>query len=298
MVMKDRIVVYLILILSMLCWAFSYVWIKIAYEVFLPLTTVFLRLLISSILIFLIFGALKLIQKVNREDYKWIFLLAFCEPFLYFLFESFGLQTTSSTTGAVIISTIPLLTPLSAYLFYKEEVNLFNVVGIFISFAGVLVIIVDYNFNTVDPIDGILLMFLAVFAGVGYNLVVKKLAFKYNVFTITGYQNMIGLILFFPLFLVFEWNHFISTPITGRALFSVIELAVFASTLAFLFLTYGIRKIGLSKASIFANLIPVFTAFLAWQILDDEITLKHIVGIAIVISGLLLSQINFKRYVV
>ena len=290
--MRSQLKVVIALVFAMLFWAFSFVWIKIAFESFQPLTIVVLRLSISTFLLFVGFGIFRKIQKVQSSDFKWIILLAFFEPFLYFMCESFGLRIISSTTGAVIVSTIPIITPFSAFLFYNEKLSAFNTVGIILSFMGVLVMIINDDFSLIEPLDGIILMFLAVFSGVGFNLLIKKVASKYNVYTITGYQNLFGLLMFLPFFIIFDWKIFISTPVSTDSITAVVELAVFASTFAFLLLTYGIRNIGVSKASVYANMIPVFTAIIAWWILGDIITMKKILGIAIVVTGLFLSQLK------
>ena len=47
-------------------------------------------------------------------------------------------------------------------------------------------------------------MFVAVFSAVGYTMLVKKLADDYNPITITAYQSFYGLLMFLPLFLIFE----------------------------------------------------------------------------------------------
>ena len=70
----------------------------------------------------------------------------------------------------------------------------------------------------------------------------------------------------------------------------IIKLAVFGSTLAFILFTQVIRNVGLSVANLYANFIPVFTTIVAYFVLDEAITIRKVIGIVIVISGLLLSQ--------
>ena len=63
---------------------------------------------------------------------KWLFwayggglflLMALFEPFIYFLGESYGLLYVSSTVAAVIVATIPLISPLFAWYFFREKLN-------------------------------------------------------------------------------------------------------------------------------------------------------------------------------
>ena len=210
--------------------------------------------------------------------------------------ESFGLKVVSSILASVIVSTIPLFAPILGYLLFREKISLMNLIGILVSFFGVAFIVIDGDFSIAVPWYGIALMFLAVFSALGYSVILKKLTGHYNSFTIISYQNLIGIIFVAPFFAWFEWHDFISTPITKKAIVAVIELSIFASALAFIFFTYGIRRIGITRSNVFVNMIPVFTALFAWYLLDDPMTMKKVMGIAIAISGLFVSQIKYKTY--
>ena len=293
--MPERLKVILSLLLSMICWAFSFVWIKQAFESFNPITIVFFRLVISSLMLYIILKLSRKLIPIKRVDVRWFFLLGFFEPFLYFMGESNGLKIVSSTMGAVIISTVPLFAPLADRIFFKSRLSFLNLAGITISFTGVMILIFEKNFSLAAPIEGIVLMFMAVFATMGYAIVLKKIPAYYNAVTIITYQNIVGTILFLPFFIVFDWQHVTHTHITTEAVIAVLLLSVFASSLAFIFFTYGMRKIGISKANVFVNMIPVFTAFFAWWILDEVIDLQKLVGIAIVIGGVFISQLKLRK---
>lgn len=287
--------VLLSLIAAMTIWSMSFIWTKQAFVVFSPITTIFLRLIVSSILIFGYLHFTKQFQKIEKRDYFWILLLGILEPFLYFMGESFGLQLIPSTLASVIICTIPLFTPLLGFIVFRERMTYMNVAGIVISVIGVMVMVVDKNLSLNAPLKGILLMGLAVFSATCYALVLKHLSHRYSGCSIVAYQNTVGIFLFLPFFTFNEWSTFISTPVTFSAVSAVIMLAVFASTVAFILYTHGIKDLGVTKASAFVNLIPVLTAIFAWFILDEQIGWRKIFGIAIVISGLFASQFKNKE---
>ncbi|MCT4590176.1 MAG: DMT family transporter [Carboxylicivirga sp.] len=293
--MSERIKVLGSLVLSMICWAFSFVWIKQAFVSFDPLTIVVMRLIISAGLLAIILKLLGQLVKMRLADLKWFILLAFFEPFLYFMGESFGLELVSSTVGAVIVSTIPLFAPITDKLFFKSRISWANILGILVSFVGVLLIIFKEDFSLAAPLKGILLVFLAVFAALGYSVVLKKVPSHYNSVSIITYQNAIGLIYFLPLFIIYDIPKLGHKPFTSDAIYAVVALAVVASSLAFIFFTYGMRKIGITKANVFVNMIPVFTAIIAWRVLGDVLSLQMMIGIAIVISGVFVSQIKVRR---
>ncbi len=276
-------------------WGFSFVWFKIAFLAYKPLTVVLFRLVISAALILVIAWSLKRLQKPVKGDIKLFFLLAFFEPFLYFLGESYGLTYVSSTVAAVIIGTIPLLSPIAVWYFYRETVSWKNLTGFVFSFLGVGLVVLDSSFRFDASPVGVGLMFVAVFAAIAYSVVLLRMVTRYNTLTIIAYQNLVGIVLFLPLWLTFESGHFLSTPFHPQAFRAIVLLAVFASTLAFVFFTQSIRRIGVNRSNTFVNLIPVFVAILAFFILNEELGLQKILGILVVITGLFLAQSRKKK---
>lgn len=283
-------------ILSMIFWSFSFVWIKIVYEAYGPLTTVLFRLLISSGLMLVFTILSRKLQKILPGDLKMFVLLAFFEPFLYFMGESYGLKYVSSTVASVIVATIPLFSPIAAWYFYKEKLSRTNLFGLVITFFGVSLVVLDTSFNfTASPL-GVALEFFAVFGAIGYASVLKGISHRYNTFTIITYQNLIGAVFFLPFWLIFEMNDFTQVAFNAKAFWAIIKLAIFASTFAFILFTYSVRNMGINKSNTFINVIPICVAVFAYMILGDQLNFHQMVGIAIVISGLFLAQINWKRF--
>jgi drug/metabolite transporter (DMT)-like permease len=282
-------------ILSMIFWSFSFVWIKIVYEAYGPLTTIFFRLLISSGLMLAFTILTRKLQKVATGDLKLFILMALFEPFLYFMGESYGLKYVSSTVASVIVATIPLFTPIVAWYYYKEKLSRTNLMGLLITFLGVSLVVLDTSFNfTASPL-GVSLEFLAVLGAIGYASVLKGISHRYNTFTIITYQNLLGALLFLPFWLGFEYGDFTQVEFNPRAFGAIIKLAIFASTFAFILFTYSVRNLGINKSNIFINIIPVSVAIIAYIVLGDQLNFHQMIGIAIVISGLFLAQINWKR---
>jgi len=292
---QSKAGVYFLVILAMIFWGFTFVTFKFANQSFRPITIITFRLFVS---LFFLFGFALLFKRLNRirkKDQKWFLLMAVAEPFFYFLGEAYGLTLVSATVGAVIISTIPLITPFGAYYLYKEKLTPMNYVGLVISFAGVVLVVLNKSGGlSANPL-GILLMFVAVLSAVGYTLVVKRLAEDYTPITMTAYQSLYGLVLFIPLFLIFEVPHLDLSRVTTPSLLAVIYLGVFGSGICFIFMAIGIRELGAAKANIFANLIPVVTAILSFLLLKEAMPLLKILGILIVIMGLLMSQVSSLR---
>jgi len=279
----------------MVFWAFSFIWFKEANKTFSPVTIVFIRLLIAVILISTFLIITKGFLKIRKDDLKLFLMLAMFEPFFYFLGESFGLTYVSATVGSVLISTIPVVATIGAWLIFKERLRAVNYIGIILSFIGVLVFILNKNGSISFNVKGLALLMLAVFSATGYNLTLSRLVDNYTPVFIVSVQNIIGSILFLPLFIIFDFNHFINTPFTLREFLPIIELAAFASCGAFILFAYSVGKIGITKANVFTNSIPVFTAFFSFILLGDKLTLQNIAGMSIVVTGLFLSQVNGRK---
>jgi drug/metabolite transporter (DMT)-like permease len=262
------------------------------------MTLITLRLLIAS---GLLFGVSKLsgkFQPVRRKDVKLFLLLAFFEPFLYYVGETFGLTMVESTLAAVIISTIPLFAPLVAYVILRERVGWPTILGILVSLLGVFFVIYEPTGGfSANPL-GVALMFMAVFAAICYATVLRKIPTHYSTLNVIFYQSFFGLGFFIPTFLITDYPTIETLKVTGDALVSLIMLSVFASVVAFVLFAWAVRQVGVTRTNVFVNLIPVFTAILAWLILNEMITGLKWFGIFVVVFGLFVSQwgkLNFRK---
>ncbi len=286
---------YALAFFAMLFWGMSFVWIKIVYQYYDPLTTIFIRLVVSSALLVLLALIFKIPILPERKDYKAFLFLAFLEPFVYYIGESFGLQRVSSSVAAIMIATIPIVTPIFAYLKLKERLSIMNFVGIFISFAGILLMIFKKDLSLEYSLAGILLLLLAVFAGAYYTIQLKPLSTKYNPITIIISMNVIGSVYFLPFFMYFEYSDFIQIVPNMELITALSELILFSSIMALVFFVKVVERIGPSKTAAFTNLIPVVTVIAAWYLLPEEIiTSKMLIGIFVVTVGVFIAQLRFR----
>lgn len=284
------------LIMANVFWGCTFVAFKVANVTLEPFAIIFIRLLISVPFLFLFAWLTGRMMRIRRKDFKLMILLAVSEPLVYFFGEAFGLSLVSSTLGAIIISTIPLFMPFAAYFFLRERLSLTNIVGLIISFAGVIMVVLASEGKFSGNLKGILLLFLAVLSAVAYTILAKKLIHRYNGIIITAWQSTLGMIMFLPFFLIFEVNRLDIAAISPESIWSVLYLAIFGSGICFILFTYGLRELGASKANVFANLIPVVTAIVSYFLLKEAMPLVKILGIIVVLAGLFLTQMkSFKR---
>ncbi|MFB6320781.1 DMT family transporter [Saccharicrinis sp. FJH54] len=285
---------YYPIVLAMICWALSFVWVKIAYEDFQPINLITFRVAGAALIFFIVGILLKKIQPIKAADLKYFLLMAFFEPFLYFMGESHGMKIVSSTYGAVIISTIPLFTPIASYYLLKERIKPTIFIGIIISLSGIFIMEYNQGSGTAFSLKGTLLMLVAVISATFFPIFLRKLTAHYTNTTILAYQNLFGFLMFLPFFFVLDFNDTVHTTFHLRPLLALGGLTVFSSVFAFIFFTNSVKNIGVTLSNTFVNLIPVITAFLAFFILNESLTIQKTAGILVVISGLFLSQIKFR----
>ena len=134
------------LVVSMLIWSVSGIAIKHALVVLPPLTMIVMRF-VPSVLLMLLVGVVRrkhslfCLQKMDMKDLPLFLIAGFCQPFLYYLLETFTYDALNSPTIAeTLLSTSPLLSPLFAAIMLHERVTKFNILGILVSTAGVFVL--------------------------------------------------------------------------------------------------------------------------------------------------------------
>ena len=284
----------------MIIWAFSFIWTRVAIHSFPPMTLIMLRLIIASVLLYLVAKAGRKFQPLRRQDFKFFLLLAFFEPFLYFVGETFGLTMVESTLAAVIVSTIPLFAPLLAYVVLRERVGWASIGGIIVSLIGVFFVIYEPTGGFQANPWGVALMFLAVFSAICYATILRKIPTHYTTYNVIFYQSLLGLVFFIPTFFLTDFSNIQSIKITNEGIMSLLMLGVFASVVAFVLFAGAVRQVGVTRTNVFVNLIPVFTAVFSWMLLDEKLTLIKWFGILIVVFGLFVSQwgkISFRKQV-
>ncbi len=292
----QKSIVHIAAFVSMLFWGMSYIWSKIVFEFYTPLTSIFLRLLVSFSVLFIFILLTQQWEKIKKKHYKIIFASAIFNPFLYFLGEYYGLDKVSASISAIIIATIPVFTPFVAYRIFKEKLSVVNIIGLIISFAGLLFIILNKDFSLSASPIGLALLFMAVLAAIIYSVFLKKLSSLYKPLTIIAWQNLIGALLFLPFFLIFDANEFFNIQPSNLAIVSIIMLGVFASSLAYILFAYSIKYLGISRANIYTNLIPVFAGITSYIVLDEIFQFNKLIGMCIVLIGVLLSQVDWKMF--
>ena len=292
------------IILAMLIWAGAGIAVKEALMLFNPLTLIVLRFTIAVMLMLcvgLIFRRNEILglQRAEKKDIPIFLLGGILQPFLYFIFETYTYQSFSSPTIAeAMLSMQPVLAPIFAFILLREQITRNNIIGILLSTIGVLILLLvgAEDFALGNP-WGILLAFLTVSMSVGYSIVLRRIPEQYSPLTIVFYVQTISLALFYILWGIFDKQPLLhhTTPYYTilhhtTPLLSVLYLAIFASVAAFILFCYTVRQIGVTRANLFNNIRPVFTALLMLLIFNEQLPVWKWIGIIIIIIGLFISQ--------
>ncbi len=294
--MKNKgFIVHLAGIVAMVFWGMSFVWSTQVYQNLNPTATIFLRLVIATIFLTTILFLFRINEKIQRKHLGLFAIAAMFEPFLYFIFEGYGLKNTSPVIGSGIIALIPLVTPIAARVFLKERLTPMNIVGFIISFTGVIIMLLNKDLEFTASPKGILFLCGSVIVAVGYSIALIRLTKLYKPLTITWMQNIIGMIYFIPMVFIMERFEPSNFANIGGYILPLVCLGIFCSAGAYALWAFTFSKLGASKANVYSNLIPVFTAIFSYILAIEDMTAFKIIGIAVVVFGLVLSQLKTKH---
>ncbi|MFP5259828.1 MAG: DMT family transporter [Acidobacteriota bacterium] len=267
-------------------WGSSFIAMKIAMREISPLLVVFGRMAVASAVFGLLWRRLGGL-KAGKGDWPWIIFMAFCEPCLYFIFESQALTYTQASQAGMITALLPVMTAVAAALILQEKLEGRTMTGLLMAVAGVAVMSVTGEASPAAPrpILGNILEFLAMCCAVGYIITCKRLAVRHKPLYLTAAQSFVGMAFFSPALVLAPWPARL-TP--GPAL-AVVFLGLAVTFVAYGLYNFGVSRAPAAKAAAFINLIPVVTCLLSRFFLDETMTPGQWTGGAAVLLGVAVS---------
>jgi len=288
---RLAILPFVALILMALLFGLSFVATKYALKSIPPFTLIFLRFFIALFFLAAIYYR-RHRGRLERGDWRQMFLTSLILPGLYFLAETYGLKLSSATSVSLLISTIPIFAAIFAFFMIRERIPLWRGAGIALSVLGVGALITAAPGETASwkvVRAGNLLALGAAICAALYMVLGRRLMAKYSPLTITTSQALFAVLIFLPLsgteLFTHRWPGFDALTVAA-----VIYLALFCSVLAFFLWNYGISRLEASTAAVFTNLVPVFTVFGAYFLLGERVQPGQIFGGALVIGGVTLAS--------
>jgi len=281
--------VWLILVITNLFWAGNYVFGKYVITEMSPLLITFSRWVLALIFLcpiayFIEKPKWKLIRKA------WLSLVSMGVLGIlgYNMFLYSALEYTSATNAALVSALNPAVIVLFSVVLLREKISRFQTLGIVVSLLGTLVVITQGNLGQIlqrGYNKGDLLMLAAVVVWTLYSIIGRRLTIIPPI-TATAVSALMATIIMIPLVLIQGVD---ITKIGPLAVTGILYMAIFPSLFSFIFWNISVRKIGISQAGIFLNLIPVFTAIISGM-LGERITGTQVLGGALVFMGVYLTS--------
>ena len=294
---RFKAYLYLVSILAITLWGISYIWTDQLIGLGIPVFYfVFVRILLAGICLLVLNAATGNLKAIKKKDLPKFLLLAFFEPFIYFLAESYGIKETGSPTlSSMVIATIPIFSVAAGYVFFREKINWINAIGIVLAIGGICLVVMSRGELGPNFILGIVLLLVAVVSEVGHASVTKSLSGDYPSQVIVMYQFLIGSVYLFPLFLFKGIENFGPQYLAFDVWLPIICLALLCSSLAFSLWVDSIKHLGVAKSSIFSALIPVASAVASWILGYEFLTARQWGGVIISAVGVILSQYTMHK---
>ena len=205
-----------------------------------------------------------------------------------------GHYTSAINMALIGTTSSPIFATIMAVLFLKERMNNFQITGVILCIAGILLLLSKGSWQILASFHfskGDLLILAGAFAFAVYNILVRKkpagissLNFLFVIFA--G-----GTVMLFPFYLI---ELFSGSPTQWSiSLFSaILYLGAGTSVIAFLCWNMALQKLGAGRTVLFGNLIPIFSVWDAVLFLQEKITAIHWISGILVITGLAIANIK------
>lgn len=284
--MKPEKEKWILLLILSLIWGSSFILIKKSLEHFNPYQVGALRVLISGVLLSPI--AILNRKKFPKESLKWLIIAALAGNFIpMFLFPIAETKVSSSIAG-IMNSMMPIFTIIVGSLFWKTKTTARQIVGILISFSGVVLLMISGNTETEMPLFYVSLLLLAAFL---YAVSVTTVGAK---LTHIPAKIMSSFVFFYVLALpsltsLYLSNFFTEFSFTRENLIGlgfVSTLSIVGTGLAMI-LQYRLMSV---SNPLFASTVTLLMPIVAvmWGLLDGEtFTYMQIFGAFIILAGLI-----------
>ncbi|MCR5732632.1 MAG: DMT family transporter [Sphaerochaetaceae bacterium] len=288
---NRRLLGHILAFSTIAVWGFTFIATKLLLRVFAPVEIFMIRFVIAYILLWVIYPKPLKLEKIKDEV---PFAMAgLCGITLYYLLENVSLAYTRASNVSIIVSTAPFFIAIIYYVLgNKSEMPDWK---FYLGFVFAIVGIALLSFTTegfVFSFKGDGLALISAIAWGFYSYYVKKCSDRgYNVFQITRRCFMYGILFTLPIlpFTSFSLSpEKFSDPVM---LFCLLFLGVLASAICFVTWNYGVKLLGAVASGVYIYLNPVFTVIAAYFTLGERFTFQSILGMLLVMSGLILSEL-------
>ena len=289
---------YLFLVLATFCWSGNFIVGKFATVYEIPPLTLNVFRWISVWFILIPFTYKEIFENLPYIKKNWL-VISFMGVITISTFNSvvyFALNYTQVINAVLMLSAIPAATIVLSSLMKIEETNIFQLFGLVLSIIGIGSIISNGDIQKIISLDfnkGDMWMLVCVITWSLYSTLLKKNNFKLSQFTLIQLMVSVGILFLIPQFF-YEKSIGLELNLDKNFFLILIYVAIFPAIAAYYFWQKGIEIIGPNRASMFIQLMPLFSAVMAIIIFKEKFELYHFVGAIFILSGIYLS--NRKVY--
>jgi drug/metabolite transporter (DMT)-like permease len=264
-------------------WGSAFVFIKIATPAIGAVGLVFLRLVLASLLLGVLFIR-KQHFKMIKENIFPIILIGAINVALPFYCFSYSALAINASTMAVINGSTPLFAFMFSIVWLNFQFKWFQFLGILIGMSG-LMVFVGYESLEFKLFPMFMAMIGAALYGLSMNYIYKLNVVNTGVMaavTVIAATLMIAPFLLLDPIIMDNWD----LKVVG----SVIFLGVFCTGLAYLPYFILIKRVGPISTSLVALLVPIFGMLWAYLLLQEKITLVMLTGCILIVGGVVLTS--------
>ena len=285
--MKKSSVLDWSLILAIgIAWGSSFMFIKVSAPAVGPITLVFYRLFIASLIVAPIFIKKEYLRNFKEDLAPILFLSFFNAAVPFYLFSNAALEINAGTMS-VLNGTTPLFAFIVATLWLRLSSNWIQLLGIFIGMVG-LFIFVGYESIEFSLLAIILCLLASFLYGFSSNFIFKTKDIEPTY--LASITLLLATIITFP-FIFLENGIDLNQP--NEVLLSVGLLGSLCTGLAYMGYVVLIKRVGPIKASTVVLIVPVTGMLWANIFLDEIITSTMISGCFLILIGV--GLVNFFK---
>ena len=244
---------------------------------------------------FLLSGAMALAigfslgQRIDLSRRQWIGVVVFgiCQNALYLGLNFEALRSVEASLAVVVASLLPLIVAALGRLFLGERLAPLALAGLAAGVVGVLIIMAARLGGGADPV-GLSLCFAGVLALAVATLLVRGVSGGGNLWMVVGLQMLVGSAALLPVSMALEtWQVHWTRPLVIAFVYTTLVPGIAATMVWFVL----VGRIGATRAASFHFLNPFFGVATAALILGERVSLRDVLGVAIIMLGILAVQI-------
>lgn len=272
---------------------FSVILTSLAMDTMQPAETTFTRYFFAFVCVapFCVVYRAKIIS-IPRRDFLAISALGILFYFIFPLTFNKGLQLTTASRGALIMSLMPTLALLFGSFFKVEKLNVYKALGCLMAIAGVAIGVSSGLSKTTSSssiIIGDVFMFAAIFQGALFSVFSRGYFQKYGAWLVSVVSIAIGFLVPSLFFLGLSGINSVLT-LSSSELFYLLILGTVGVPIQFGLFAWSISRLGPSRATMYIVLTPLSATVLAVMILNETVTNAFIVGLLFVMTAIFLAN--------